>query len=504
MANVVLLLAALTSLLCYPGAHGGVGVRGVHPLKKSFYKSGRDFTCLDGSVTIQFSMVNDDYCDCRDGSDEPGTAACANGVFYCSNRGHEAQNILSSRVNDGICDCCDGTDEYDSGTSCPNVCEEVGRTAKQEELKEMQLRAEGYEKRKEYEQQGTRERQEAEEKVVNLEAELERLKPELETSREAKEVAEEPEKQAKEEHKKWWEEEQEVRKAARLREEARVGFDELDTNSDGFVSIEELQARVELDDDDDGEVSREEALEYLDNEEKVEFEAFVERVWGVVSDKCQFQPPEGTQGEDPNEAEWQAEEEEEEEEEEEDYDDEDDDETPRDSDKMPDYDNATKELIEAANKARDAFRDIESRKRNMENEIRDLKKYLEMSFGERNEFAPLYDKCFEYTDREYTYKMCTFKKVTQKGKHGGRETSLGTWGSWTGPSDHLYAVMKYDNGEKCWNGPNRSATITLKCGTVDELVDAGEPNRCEYALVFTTPLVCEAPPPDHAFPHEEL
>jgi hypothetical protein len=31
------------------------------------------FTCLDGSETLAIDKVNDDYCDCRDGSDEPGT-----------------------------------------------------------------------------------------------------------------------------------------------------------------------------------------------------------------------------------------------------------------------------------------------------------------------------------------------------------------------------------------------------------------------------------------------
>ena len=38
----------------------------------SLYDSTKDFTCLDGSLTISFSSINDDYCDCPDGTDEPG------------------------------------------------------------------------------------------------------------------------------------------------------------------------------------------------------------------------------------------------------------------------------------------------------------------------------------------------------------------------------------------------------------------------------------------------
>lgn len=48
-------------------------LRGVHPALVSLYtpQLGK-FKCLDGSRAIDFKHVNDDFCDCSDGSDEPG------------------------------------------------------------------------------------------------------------------------------------------------------------------------------------------------------------------------------------------------------------------------------------------------------------------------------------------------------------------------------------------------------------------------------------------------
>ena len=79
----------------------------IYILGKIFYDPSKDFTCIDGSMSIPFIMVNDDYCDCDDGSDEPGTSACPNGLFHCANIGYVEKLIPSSRVNDGICGMAD-------------------------------------------------------------------------------------------------------------------------------------------------------------------------------------------------------------------------------------------------------------------------------------------------------------------------------------------------------------------------------------------------------------
>ncbi|KAJ2746883.1 hypothetical protein GGI20_000962 [Coemansia sp. BCRC 34301] len=106
-------------------------IRGLDPHFASHYNPLSNFTCLDGQRTIPFAWVNDDYCDCTDGSDEPGTSACNTGTFYCANVGHTPAHLSKSKVNDGVCDdeCCDGSDEYDSGITCVNRCVEMGQLA---------------------------------------------------------------------------------------------------------------------------------------------------------------------------------------------------------------------------------------------------------------------------------------------------------------------------------------------------------------------------------------
>eukprot|EP00118_Oscarella_pearsei_P022741 m.266069 g.266069 ORF g.266069 m.266069 type:complete len:317 (+) comp40496_c1_seq7:26926-27876(+) len=158
-------------------------------------------------------------------------------------------------------------------------------------------------------------------------------------------------------------------------------------------------------------------------------------------------------------------------------------------DNMPEFNEDTKVLIDAASKAADDHSAKDREKADRERDLSDVERELSVDLGPDEEFFPLQGHCYEFTEREYIYKLCPFEKMTQRSKHGGSETNLGTWGKWTGDTSK-YDKMLYDNGEKCWNGPERSASVSVKCGIANELLSSSEPNRCEYAMDFLTPAAC--------------
>lgn len=86
------------------GSIGGLNLNGVDPSKAELYKHA-DLHCPGNpSKRLTPEMINDDFCDCpEDGFDEPGTAACSAGTFYCENKGFQPKIIKSFMVNDGVC-----------------------------------------------------------------------------------------------------------------------------------------------------------------------------------------------------------------------------------------------------------------------------------------------------------------------------------------------------------------------------------------------------------------
>ncbi|XDC55404.1 hypothetical protein R6Z07M_006586 [Ovis aries] len=500
--------------------------RGVSLTNHHFYDESKPFTCLDGSASIPFDQVNDDYCDCKDGSDEPGTAACPNGSFHCTNTGYKALYISSKWVNDGVCDCCDGTDEYNSGIVCENTCKEKGRKERETLQQMAEVTREGFRLKKILIEDWKKAREEKQKKLIELQAGKKSLEDQVEVLRTLKEEAEKPEEAAKEQHRRLWEEQQATSKEQRERELAASAFQELDDDMDGAVSVAELQTHPELDTDGDGALSEGEAQTLLGGDTQMDAAFFYDRIWAAIRDKyrsevlpTEYPPsppapdvmePKEEQPPMPSPPTEEEDEDEEDEETEEDEDEEDEDsqgEQPKDTtapvpapqtaspteeDRMPPYDEQTQAFINAAQEARNKFEEAERSLKDMEESIRNLEQEISFDFGPNGEFAYLYSQCYELTTNEYIYRLCPFKLVSQKPKLGGSPTSLGTWGSWAGPDHDKFSAMKYEQGTGCWQGPNRSTTVRLLCGKETVVTSTTEPSRCdaEKSRCGTSPQWC--------------
>ena len=53
-------------------------------------------------------------------------------------------------------------------------------------------------------------------------------------------------------------------------------------------------------------------------------------------------------------------------------------------------------------------------------------------------------------------------------------------------------AMKHENGQHCWNGPNRSTMVVLGCAEENEIWRIVEEEKCVYRMEVGTPAVCEA------------
>lgn len=64
--------------------------------------------------------------------------------------------------------------------------------------------------------------------------------------------------------------------------------------------------------------------------------------------------------------------------------------------------------------------------------------------------------------------------------------------------------LKYEAGQHCWNGPNRSTMVILACAEKDEIWKIVEEEKCVYRMEVGTPAVCGVEIEETVVEHTEL
>ena len=558
------------------GGGGGVDDDGGASIGASISSTSKDFTqnvvVVGKKQTVDFTKINDNFCDCEDGSDEPGTNACshvkdAHG-FYCQNVGSEPKLIKNSFVNDNVCDCCDGSDErFNAKKHCQNTCYRDGKETMESLRKEVRDLESGIQKkRNEYAKTMEKAKSDGEKEVVRLEKsvkqlsaekqkkqaeeekanelfqEKEKLKEERDEEKERKRREEEerqnpsstphPNDESKEERE-MREMEEEMREIEREGEVDRAGAkiaaseskrrEEVKNEENDREETDEERGRriaeqwVHSDDDDDrrreGRMEEEEGgeneegfidgdyadpdghddhsyddddddddVDYEDDyypsngddeetDEEVEAEATTKKVGMLgrmkrmlVGDKKSKRKTQRTSEE---------------------------------NDKIEDEERALEdarklrdEASRKASQARDKFEESNNKLSTLKAKI---EKLSSVTSDETTKLlvGALFNQCFSTQADKYTYEICLFGQSKQDShvRLGDMKNDMKNEVVFEDASGKRF--VKFENGEKCWNGPKRSMTVELVCGSKEALFDVLEPSRCEYSSKFSTPIACD-------------
>ncbi|EJD53947.1 endoplasmic reticulum protein [Auricularia subglabra TFB-10046 SS5] len=532
-----LALLALSSPVLFPFSLASASaVAGVEPRKAALYtpisgSGAPTWKCLNDSRVIPFSAVNDDYCDCADGSDEPGTSACPNSSFYCINQGHIGSYISSTRVNDGLCEpeCCDGSDE--PAGVCPNICKQVGEAYRKKRDALLKVRKTGAKIRGTYIQHAQKEKKRLEDSLELLtkevsvrEKELARLEEILARTESVSHAAMEHKKQsplyqsllthsrALKSLNKYYKEQQEREKtladilaalktgynpnyqdmavleavrgwdayngedeqpgaettesAAGAQEEEHLeegewSEDQIEHQLEGLINrdyesllIEHDEHMARLEEDEDEASVLFDIGAYVPESLAAQYEIFRDKAVGWLKALGVVRSATGSN-------------------------------------------NVATEETNKARQARDNARyALNDATRKKESEDKELGQLFDVAwYGTEGQWKKLQNVCIEKEVGEYVYELCFFGSAAQKNKNGG-STSLGSFSSWNtkagvaSGSPEYYSVQMYTGGQRCWNGPERSVTLKLACGTENAILSVSEPEKCEYHYTATSPALC--------------
>ncbi|KAJ4251023.1 hypothetical protein NW762_011673 [Fusarium torreyae] len=544
-------VALLSAIYAFTLAAAGSVPRGVGPEFISHYEGKEEFSCItNAAIKLSLDQINDNTCDCPDGSDEPGTAACANidplspeqplagsisGTtnatnalpgFWCANKGHIGMYVPFLYVNDGVCDyelCCDGSEEYAGvgGVKCENKCAEIGKEHRRLEEEKRKNLEKAAKKRGAMVSEAKDLRQRVQNKVTELKKEIATLETKKEELAQKHREAEQQDKGKV------------VRgegtgggKLGVLVGLAKTRVTELRDTLDNVVNQRDaLKERVgELE-----ELLTKFKTDYNPNfnDEGVKaairsFEDYSARQSEKVVDK--ILPDEDIlsilkEDSESNGVNWKEFEEDE----------------GSDTDILYNFeaylppsvrsllhntldslrvwaitngilaDNSSpgKEstLVRAAREAVDAAsRDLTDKTNALNIEQTDLDK----DYGPDDIFRALKGKCVSIEAGEYTYEQCWLERTMQKSKKGHGSSNMGNFkridrmmaddeeridGKSLGKGERM--VLRYEDGQQCWNGPQRRTDVWLGCAETEELWRVSESEKCVYKMEVGTPAACD-------------
>ncbi|KAL4808474.1 glucosidase II beta subunit-like protein-domain-containing protein [Aspergillus unguis] len=521
--------------------------RGLGPEFAKFYKDTTTFSCISHpAVQIPFSAVNDDFCDCPDGSDEPGTAACAHlsgnsplnvahlpghssdGLklalpgFYCKNKGHKPGYVPFQRINDGICDyelCCDGSDEWArvGGTKCEDKCKEIGKEWRKKEEKRQKSMTAALKKKRDLLVDAGRQQKEIEDKIAASKVEIEGKEVKLRGLEAELEEAKKRDESKVVKGKKTGKVNVLAGLAKGRVDELRNALDEVRKEKDEIRGrVQELEDilskfKVEYNPNFNDEGVKRAVRGWEDYAARGTVETILnaarDRDWEAIA-----KPDSEESG--INWEHWENE----------------GDEEPdaiyklaaylppslvkfledklssltsflESSGIIPPKDKSSADESKAVKQARDAVDAAEKDIKDLNKQLKKQQEDLETDYGVASIFRALKGVCIQKDAGEYTYEHCFLDQTKQIPKKGGSASRMGKFERISSVSvDELNEAgeiiqvqktsLEYKNGQGCWNGPARSTTVILECGEDNEILKVAEDEKCVYSMHVTTPAVC--------------
>ncbi|KAJ9142382.1 Glucosidase II beta subunit-like protein [Pleurostoma richardsiae] len=549
--GALVLLSTVASAGLAAAAGSASFPRGVGPEFAKFYSKEDTFTCIGHpSVTLKASQINDNSCDCPDGSDEPGTPACShidpmsppqplpgslvgttnvsNALpgFWCVNEGHIGAYVPFMLVNDGVCDydiCCDGSEEYANvgGVRCESRCDSIGKEYRrlEEERRKSKERAAKRRRTLSKEARELRRRVESKahaltEEIKALEAKRDDLKKkyeEIQIQERGKVVKPQGEGGGKlgvlaglaksriqelrdtldkvlDQRDDLQEQVDELEDILRkFREEYNPNFNDEGVKAavkawDDYAAKTSTDKKSDLSDSDILEILKEDSdtsginwAEFIEEEgtsdtdvlysleaylppslrEYIHGKLVLARVWLIQNGILADNPTGGGES----------------------------------------------RLVIAAREAYEATANDLSSK---ESALNEQNSDLEKDYGPDGIFRAFKGKCVATDSGEYEYEVCWLDKATQKSKKGHGNTNMGNFvridteiadeeervdGKSLGSGPRM--VLRYENGQACWNGPHRRTDVWLACSETEELWKVTEAEKCVYKMEVGTPAACE-------------